>query len=174
MDNTKVKKQTILNQTEKQESENKIAFDLKTENERLQTEVLDLKTKFLRALADYQNLEKRTFEEKARLIRTANKEFILKLLNFLDDLNRAELFIKDENLRLIKQSFEKLLENEGLKEISVLHKSYDPNTSEVIDIVEGEKENEVIKVLRKGYLFFGQLLRPAQVTVSKKVEKKAN
>ena len=103
-----------------------------------------------------------------------NKEFILKLLFFLDNLNRAELFIKDANLKMIKQSFEKLLENEGLKEIVVLNKPFDPYTSEVIDLVEGEKENEVIEVLRKGYMLSDQLLRSAQVKVSKKIEKKAN
>lgn len=171
MDNTKVKKQTVVNQTDTQEKKDEIHLPCKLEIERLQKEALDHKAKFLRALADYQNLEKRARDEKTKLIQAANKEFILKLLFFLDNLNRAELFVKDENLKMIKQSFEKLLENEGLKEIIVLHKPYDPYTSEVIDIVEGEKENEVVEVLRKGYMFFDQLLRPAQVKVVKKIEK---
>ena len=171
MDISKVKK-SVMNQPDKKEIKDDLSNQYKTEIERLQHEILDYKAKFLRALADYQNLEKRVTEEKIKLIRTANKEFILKLLFFLDNLNRAELFVKDENLKMIKQSFEKLLENEGLKEIVVLGKSYDPYTSEVVDIVEGEKENEVVEVLRKGYVFFDQLLRPAQVKVAKKIEKK--
>jgi len=172
MDISKIKKQPVVNQTDKEEIKDDPSQQYKIEIERLQKEVLDNKAKFLRALADYQNLEKRAVNEKAKLIQSANKDFILKLLFFLDNLNRAELFIKDENLKMIKQSFEKLLENEGLKEIAVLHKPYDPYTSEVVDIVEGKQENEVVEVLRKGYVFFDQLLRPAQVKVSKKVEKK--
>jgi len=171
MDNIKVKKQPLVNQTDVQEKNEEKHQQCKGEIERLQKEVSDYKTKFLRALADYQNLEKRALNEKAALIQSANKEFILKLLFFLDNLNRAELFVKDENLKMIKQSFEKILENEGLKEIKVLNKPYDPYTSEVVDIVEGEKDNEVVEVLRKGYTFFGQLLRPAQVKVVKKIEK---
>ncbi|PIY72141.1 nucleotide exchange factor GrpE [Candidatus Roizmanbacteria bacterium CG_4_10_14_0_8_um_filter_33_9] len=174
MDNTKAKKQQVMSQTNNQDIKEEVNLQHKLEIERLQKEVLDYKTKFLRALADYQNLEKRMLDEKTKLIQTANKEFILKLLFFLDNLNRAELFIKDANLKMIKQSFEKLLENEGLKEIVVLNKPFDPYTSEVIDLVEGEKENEVIEVLRKGYMLSDQLLRSAQVKVSKKIEKKAN
>ena len=174
MDNTKAKKQQVMSQTNNQDIKEEVNLQHKLEIERLQKEVLDYKTKFLRALADYQNLEKRMLDEKTKLIQTANKEFILKLLFFLDNLNRAELFIKDANLKMIKQSFEKLLKNEGLKEIVVLNKPFDPYTSEVIDLVEGEKENEVIEVLRKGYMLSDQLLRSAQVKVSKKIEKKAN
>ena len=62
-----------------------------------------------------------------------------------------------------------MLKNEGLEEIDVLNKPYDPYTAEVIDMKAGEKDNMVISVLRKGYTYNGQLLRIAQVVVSKKV-----
>lgn len=163
----KTKKQTSEKQEETQIKERSALTACRKE-------VDELKTKFLRVLADYQNLEKRSIEEKARIIQFANKEFILKLLVFLDDLNRAELFLKDESLILIKKSFEKMLEQEGLKEIEVLHKAFDPYTAEVIDMVEGENDDMVVGVLRKGYTLHGTLLRPAQVRVSKKAEKKTN
>lgn len=128
----------------------------------------DFKAKYLRALADYQNYERRVQEQRTELIKNANKGLILKLVTFLDDLDRAEQFITDKNLAHIKNSFLKVLESEGLAEIEVLHKEFDPYTSEVIEMVEGEKDNIVTDVLRKGYTLNGSVLRIAQVRVSKK------
>jgi len=58
MDNTKAKKQQVMSQTNNQDIKEEVNLQHKLEIERLQKEVLDYKTKFLRALADYQNLEK--------------------------------------------------------------------------------------------------------------------
>ena len=132
----------------------------------------EYKTKYLRAVADYQNLERRMQDQRVEWTRIANKNVILKLLSFLDDLERAESFVKDPNLLHVKESFIKMLKNEGLEEIEVLNAQYDPYTAEVIDMKEGKEDNIVISVLRKGYTYKGQLLRVAQVVVSKKAEKK--
>lgn len=130
----------------------------------------EYKAKYLRAIADYQNYERRVQDQRIEWIKSANKNVVIKLLTFLDDLERAELFIKDPNLVHVKESFSKLLKNEGLEEIEVLNKPYDPYNAEVVDMKEGEKDNMVVAVLRKGYTYHGQLLRVAQVTVSKKSE----
>lgn len=131
-------------------------------------QVEEYKTKYLRAIADYQNYERRVQEQRIEWTKSANKNVILKLLSFLDDLERAEVFVKDSNLAHIKESFHKMLKNEGLEELDVLSKPYDPYTAEVIDMKEGKEDDMVIAVLRKGYTYNGQLLRTAQVTVSKK------
>lgn len=129
----------------------------------------EYKSKYLRALADYQNLEKRVANDRELLIQSAHKKLMEKLLPFLDNLDRAEVFIKDENLKMIADSFRRTLESEGLKEIPVKDREYDPYTAEVIDMVAGDKDNFVVEVLRKGYEFNGKMLRAAQVKVSKKV-----
>lgn len=128
----------------------------------------EYKSKYLRAIADYQNYERRVQDQRIEWTKNANKNVILKLLSFLDDLERAEIFVKDPNLSHIKESFTKMLKNEGLEEIEVLNKPYDPYTAEVIDIKKGEEDNIVVAVLKKGYTYNGQLLRVAHVTVSKK------
>ena len=133
----------------------------------------EYKTKYLRALADYQNHERHVQNQRVELIASANKELVLKLLPFIDDLNRAELFIQDKSLVHVKDNFLKILQAEGLKEIDVLNKEYDPYTAEVIDMIAGEKDGVVVEVLRKGYMFNDQIVRVAQVKVSKKVEQKA-
>ena len=134
-----------------------------------QQEILTWKDKYLRALADYQNFEKRVSSDKEELRKTANQFFIMRLLPFLDNLERAEAFIKDKNLLMIKEEFVKLLKQEGIEELIVLGKEFDPYLAEAIDMIPGEKDNIVVEVVRKGYQFQGRLIRAAQVKVSKKI-----
>lgn len=145
---------------------------LQDEKVKFQQEIISWKDKYLRALADYQNFEKRVSVDKDELRKTANQFFIIRLLPFLDNLERAEAFVKDKNLQMIKQEFVKLLQQEGIEEIIVLEKEFDPYLAEATDMIPGEKDNFVIEVLRKGYRFQGKLIRPAQVKVSKKLEVK--
>ncbi len=143
---------------------------LKEELEGAKKTAEEHKNKYLRALADYQNHEKRVQEEKERLVQRANKDLILKVLPFLDNLDKAELFVKDEGLRIAKDHFKQILHEAGLEELEVLNKEFDPYTAEVIDIVSGQKDNIVAEILRKGYAYRGQVIRPAQVKVSKKTK----
>ena len=143
---------------------------LKEENEDLKKQVEEYRNKYLRALADYQNLEKRVVEEKELIIKSANRNLILKLLPFLDALDKAEVFIKDQGLKIVKDNLIQVLKEVGVEEIDVLNKPFDPITSEAIDIVASDKDNIVVEVLRKGYRFQDKILRVAQVKVSKKVK----
>ena len=136
----------------------------------LKKQIEEYKNKYLRALADYQNFEKRVYEDKEEIRTNANRTLIIKLLSFLDSLDKAEVFVKDANLKLVKDNFHKLLTEEGLEEIKVLGKEFDPYQAEVVDLVEGEKENMVAEVLRKGYSLNGKIIRVAQVKVTKKKE----
>lgn len=138
------------------------------DSQKIKKEKEDYKHKYLRALADYQNLEKRIREEKDLLTKEANKTLILKLLPFLDSLDKAELFIKDEGLKIAKDNFYKILKEQGLEEIEVLGKEFDPHLAEAVDVAPDEKDNHVVEVLRKGYRLNGKILRIAQVKVGKK------
>lgn len=139
------------------------------EIEQLKKQIEEFKNKYLRALADYQNLEKRIDEEKFEIIKNANKYLILGLLPFLGNLEKAEIFIKDKGLKMTKDHLFNILKEIGLEEIEVLNKEYDPNSAEVIDIVKGDKDNIVTEVLRKGYKLNDKILQVAQVKVTKKI-----
>ncbi|KKQ02102.1 MAG: Protein GrpE [Candidatus Roizmanbacteria bacterium GW2011_GWA2_36_23] len=141
---------------------------LKKELEQTKQNAEENKNKYLRALADYQNYEKRVRIEKEELIKRANKELLLRILPFLDNLEKAEMFVKDKGLIIAKDHFLQILKESGLEEIDILNKEYDPYVAEVIDLIEGNKDNIVIEVLRKGYKYNGQVIRVAQVKVSKK------
>ncbi|MGB9883399.1 MAG: nucleotide exchange factor GrpE [Microgenomates group bacterium] len=143
--------------------------ELKKQLEELKKNAEEFKNKYLRALADYQNLEKRVNEEKKEIISLANKNLILKLLPFLDTLDKAEIFVKDQGLKMAKEQIWQVLKEYGLKELNVLDKPFDPNIAEAVDIVTGEKDNWVVEVLRKGYKLADKILRVAQVKVSKKL-----
>ena len=127
-----------------------------------------MKNKYLRALADYQNFENRVREEKLAVGEAATVSLLHQIIPFLDNLEQAEIFIKDKGLEMIRKQYLQTLEAIGIKEIEVQGKEFDPHTAEAIDTVEGEKDNIVAEVLRKGYMYRDRILRPAQVKVSKK------
>ncbi len=146
----------------------------KLEIEKLKKEIEEYKNKYLRALADYQNLEKRVEQQRKELIDSANANLLLKILPILDNLEKAEIFIKDKGLKMIKDSLYHFLKAEGVEEIDVLGKEFDPQLAEAVDVILSDKDNIVVEVLRKGYKFNNRVLRVAQVKVSKKeIEKGA-
>lgn len=141
----------------------------KLEIEQFKKQVEEYKNKYLRALADYQNLEKKTREERQSLIKSANSHLILRLLTFLDTLEKAEVFVKDEGLKLAKTQLAAILKEMGLEEVEVLHREFDPHLAEAVEMVAGEKDNQVVEVIRRGYKLGERILRVAQVKVTKKV-----
>lgn len=142
--------------------------ELTRQLEEAKKSIEDYKNKYLRALADYQNFEKRVNEEKAKWINKIKGEIFMKFLPIVDNLEKAEVFIKDSGLKLIKENFNQLLKSEGIKEIEVLGKEFDPQFSEAVEVVKGEKDNVIVEVLKKGYRLNDKVLRPAQVKVSKR------
>jgi molecular chaperone GrpE len=132
------------------------------------TEFANLENQLKRALADYQNLEKRIAEEKISWIKMANKNLLLKLLPGLDNLILAEKHTQDEGVKISIKHFLDILENEGVKKIEAVGKDFDPNLMEAIGTVEGQN-GKVIEEARAGYTLFDSVLRPAQVIVGKSV-----
>ncbi len=132
----------------------------RTENE----EFKNLENQLKRALADYQNLEKRIAEEKSSWIKAANKNLLLKLLPGLDSLILAERHTQDEGVKLSIKHFLDILEQDGVKKIETVGRDFDPNFMEAVSTAEGE-DGKIIEEVRSGYTLFDQVLRPAQVVV---------
>ena len=129
-------------------------------------ELKNLENQLKRALADYQNLEKRIAEEKASWIKLANKTLLLKLLPGLDSLLLAQKHTEDEGIKLSVKHFLDILEGEGVLRIETLDKDFDPNLMEAVSTASGQ-EGKVVEEVRSGYTLNGQILRPAQVVVGK-------
>ena len=155
MDTTKTKKSVIDKFTQ--------------EIDNLKQQAEQFKNKYLRALADYQNLEKRINQERFELMKMGNKNLLIKVIPFLDNLEKAEVFVHDPGLKISKDHFMQILKEAGLEEMDLLKKDFDPNLAEAIDIVPGKDNNKIVEVLRKGYKFEDKIIRVAQVKVSKKL-----
>ena len=67
------------------------------EIEKLKTEIQELKDKYLRHVAEFDNFRKRTAKERLELIQTAGKEVITALLPVVDDCDRAEKQLQNSN-----------------------------------------------------------------------------
>jgi len=131
-----------------------------------ENELSNLENQLKRALADYQNLEKRIASEKSSWILASNRNLLLRLLPGLDSLLLAEKHTQDEGVKISIKHFIDSLEQEGVKKIETVEKDFDPNLMEAITAQEGEN-NKVLEEVRSGYMLFDQVLRPAQVIVGK-------
>lgn len=120
--------------------------------------------KFKRALADYQNLEKRVRSERLELIQSANRDLLLRFLPIFDTLLMAKQHSDDKNLSICLNQLKDTLKNEGVTKLEVEGESFEPEKMEVITTTPG-KEGEVISEVRAGFLLHEALLRPAQVIV---------
>lgn len=131
----------------------------------LKKQVEDLTNRWKRALADYQNLEKRYEREKEDFVQFANANLIKKLLTVFSHTERAAGSLKDEGLDLVLNEFQKVLKDEGVEEIECLGKSFDPCLMEALELVKGGEKEIVSEIVEKGYLLKEKLLRPAKVKV---------
>lgn len=161
-------------------SEKSVNELLKEEMKKLQEENANLKDSLARALADFQNLKRRTAMEYATLKRESVKNFVLKILTPIDNLERVlvpnpsdELKPVLDGVRMILNEFRSTLEKEGIFALNAKDQLFDPAFMEAIAFEEREDVNDevVIEVYRAGYFFQENNekypLRPAMVKVAK-------
>src|SRR3989338_7366222 len=113
-----------------------------------------------RALADYQNLEKRGW------ILSTNRQLILRLLPVLDILVMASQHVDNQGLQLSIKQFGDVLRNESVERIETVGKDFDPTLMECVVTEKGE-EGKVLSEIQAGYKMGDKVLRPAQVKVGK-------
>jgi len=120
--------------------------------------------KYLRALADYHNVTKRSQEESQLVRQFAGQAIIEKLLPVVDVLQKAQEHCNDKGLDIAMKTMDMFLRDIGVTPIAVMGKLFDPYTMECIEMVEGEKD-QVLEVVEKGYTLYDKLIRPAKVKV---------
>jgi molecular chaperone GrpE len=129
-----------------------------------QQEAEESKTKYLRALADYQNLVKRTEAEKQETRMFATEQFLKKLLPVIDTLELAQHHVQNDGLALALKELYAVLGEYGVEKINEAGMVFDPHTMECVEVVEGEKDH-VVQILTSGYRMHDKLLRPSKVQV---------
>lgn len=124
------------------------------------------KDKYVRALADYQNLERRAQEEKEATRIFAAEVILSRLLPVVDTFGKAKEHLQDAGLDLAFRELEAVLKEQGVERIETTGRAFNPHEMECIEVVEG-KDNEVIEEVVPGYRFRGKVLRVAHVKVGK-------
>ena len=127
-----------------------------------------------RATADYQNLKKRTEQDKQESLKWSNAELIRSILPAIDSMERAFTMMdpefKDstwvEGFRIIQRQLQDALKAHGCTEIDCVGQLFDPNLHEAVTYEDGE-EGTVISEHRKGYMMKDRVLRASQVAVGK-------
>jgi len=137
-------------------------------------EVLLLKSQLVRALADYDNLRKRSEEEKTTWIKFATQKFLLNLLPVVDNFESAQNHLKDSGLAIAIGQLKDIIKQEGLSEIRPKDgDNFDENLHEAIDATpNNEKAGKIAEMITPGWKFIdGQVLVHAKVKVYKEAEK---
>lgn len=142
--------------------------------EEANAQIADLKDKYLRQVAEFDNYRKRTIKEKAELILNGGAKTITALLPVLDDFERLmadkteDAKVLREGMELIFKKFNKTLEGLGVKKIDTEDKDFNVDFHEAIAMVPGmgdDKKGKVIECVQTGYMLNDKVLRHAKVAV---------
>ncbi|HEU4860007.1 MAG TPA: nucleotide exchange factor GrpE [Chitinophagaceae bacterium] len=148
------------------------------ELETLRNELGEMKEKFIRKVAEFENFKKRNLKERMDLIQTAGKEVIVDLLEVLDDCERAEKQLNaseegsqaKEGVMLVFNKLRSILSAKGLKPMETINKDFNPDIHEAITEVPApseEQKGKVIDEIQKGYYLNDKIIRYAKVVVGK-------
>jgi molecular chaperone GrpE len=146
------------------------------EVEELRRQVADKQDRLLRALAEVDNVKRRTQREREDYVRYANEGLVRDLLPILDNFDRAleaaratqEAAKVVEGIALIQRELLKVLERVGVTRYSAMGERFDPNRHEATGRVVSANQppDTVVAELGAGYMLNGRVLRPAQVLVA--------
>ncbi|RFS25123.1 nucleotide exchange factor GrpE [Chitinophaga silvatica] len=149
-----------------------------SELEKKEQEISELRDKYLRLQAEFDNYRKRTAKEKMELLQTAGKEVIVSLLDVLDDSDRAIKQLENttdveavkDGVKLVFNKLKNTLQAKGLKPMESIDTPFDPDLHDAITEIPAptpEQSGKVVDVLQPGYYLNDKLIRHAKVIVGK-------
>mgnify|MGYP005837030859 CR=1 FL=1 len=141
-----------------------------------QEKLRQMEDRYLRLAAEFDNYKKRMARQYEEVVRAANEEVLLQLLELADNFRRgleaAEKTTEVESLRkgteLIYQQMSELLKRFGVETIAAVGEKFDPNWHEAVMQMPSEKYDEgtIIQEITSGYKRHGKALRHSKVVVS--------
>ena len=145
------------------------------QTKKLEQENSDLKDKWQRALADYQNLERRTQVEISQRVSSKTNDLLLNFINIYEDFVRAENSLSKEKIDTsgiiaVIKNMENLLAENNIKPIDAIGEIFDPQLHEAVSMVVDDTldEGTITQEVSKGYISGKAILKPSKVIVSKK------
>jgi len=154
---------------------------LKERNEKVENDVKEIKERYIRTLADIENLRKRTKKEVEDMKKYAITSLLKDFLPVVDNLKRAIEHVSEEDKKgnplvegvvLVYKQFQDALEKNSVKSFDSLNEIFNPTRHEALQMVENDElpNNTIVTEYEKGYLIGDRLLRPAKVIVTKKTK----
>ncbi len=145
---------------------------------KLKAELEDWKQSYMRKQADFQNFTKRKEREMEELRKYASEKIITRLLDGVDNLERAVASssqTKDfdglvKGVELILGNLKDIMKSEGVEEIVTENAEFDPHEHMAVMVEDSPEhdDNKIIMELQKGYKMKGKVIRPSMVKVCKK------
>ena len=154
--------------------------DKKEPNQDLQKEVIELKDKLLRTVAELENLRKRNIQQVSDLKKYAITDFAKQVITVVENFHLIienapkELIEKDENLKkfykgieITHSDLEGLFEKNNITRIYPLGEKFDHNLHQVVSQIKSDEEaGTIIQVLQAGYTLNDRILKEAMVVIS--------
>ena len=139
-------------------------------------QIADLKDKYLRSVAEFDNYRKRTLKERAELILNGGEKTITALLPVLDDMERAmkngektdDPQVLREGMELIYHKMMNVFKGLGVSVIETEDADFNTDVHEAVAMVPGmgdDKKGKVIDCLATGYKLNDKVIRHAKVAV---------
>ncbi|HOT28169.1 MAG TPA: nucleotide exchange factor GrpE [Candidatus Ozemobacteraceae bacterium] len=151
---------------------------LKKEVDGIKKELAETKNRYHRALADYDNLKRRTDQKLLEMSEYGSEAFVKKLLPVLDTFESAMRQLTDakveakimDGFEMLFFQFNDVLEKEGLKPIPAKGQKFDPNLHEAMSkSTDPNQDDEVVLMeYEKGYMFKKRVMRTAKVVINHK------
>jgi molecular chaperone GrpE len=172
--------EVLSNETENEDGapENTLVESDEEKAKKLEGEIAELKDKYLRLTAEFDNFRRRTAKERVELTQTAGKDVIQSLLVVLDDMDRAgnqletttDIKVIKEGVSLVFNKLRSVLQQKGLKVMDAANKDFDADLHEAITEIPAASEDlkgKVSAVVESGYYLNDKLIRHAKVVVGK-------
>jgi len=172
--------QILENQEEQtgNEGENEELNEESTDGDDKDSQIVELKDKYLRLAAEFENYKRRTVKERLNMIGTANKDTLSALLPVMDDFDRAKKNAEDESstepfsegVMMVYNKLANTLQQKGIKAMESNGEDFDPELHEAITEIPApteEMKGKVIDTVEKGYYLKKAILRYAKVVVGK-------
>ncbi len=139
----------------------------------LEKQLADMKDKYMRTLAEYDNYRKRSIKEKESIYPEAKAVVVEKFIPLIDNFDRAleSAENKDafyEGVLMVKKLFDEVFETLGVEEIKAVGETFDPNLHNAVMHCEDETvgENTIVEEFQKGYKIGDRVLRYSMVKVA--------
>jgi molecular chaperone GrpE len=147
-------------------------------DEKIKAELEEMKDKFIRKVAEFDNYKRRSAKERIELMQTAGRDVITDMLDVLDDCDRAQKQLDNsDNPEAIKEGvmlvFNKLrntLQARGVKAMETINKEFNPDLHDAVTEIAApteELKGKIMDEVMKGYYLNDKIIRHAKVVVGK-------